>query len=642
MIVAVHFLHWVDMKHKWCEYGSFGGNTKGAWLGAPGLWAIFFAASLLGGCTTTLETDSNESLETYLAANCGNGKCQKKESCSLCPEDCGSCSTDDAGPSPSFCGDDTCDADEDCSSCEADCGACQTPSSCGDGTCDADESCSSCSADCGSCSSSDVCGTLADACHSVPLGDSDYCSDACPCGYGEGDCDGDSDCQDGLECEHNIGADFGRDSGEDLCVLPGYPSNQDQCSSPEPEPSCGDGTCDAGEDCVSCESDCGACQTPSSCGDGTCDSDESCSSCSADCGACPEPSTGDIEGFGAQTLGADGCSNPQTYRVTTLSDSGSGSFRDAISAGCRHIVFDVGGTITLSDSLSIEDSFITIDGSTAPAPGITFDHGADHKLNIKAGSEDVHDIIARYLRHVGPGGHPDSSQDFWGFDAGSSGDIYNVALEHLTLTGATDGIFDFNANEERNAYYNITLAYNFIHTQYRAASIRGPKNITVHHNVWARVDDRGPKYSDQAEAHHINNVHYQWGYICHRNDPHGLSLDSDGIVDPKVLAEYNYLQPADTPSCGTNADDAVYYRTGVGGSQLFLRGNHLPPEEDDTSSVSSSPISVPSWAAVTVTPVNQLGDALVPCAGTHYPTQAERDLLDEVSRAVGGQGGTCQ
>lgn len=45
-------------------------------------------------------------------------------------------------------------------------------------------------------------------------------------------------------------------------------------------PVCGDGTCDAGEDCSSCPGDCGSCTI---CGDGTCDAGEDCNSCAADC-----------------------------------------------------------------------------------------------------------------------------------------------------------------------------------------------------------------------------------------------------------------------------------------------------------------------------------------------------------------------
>jgi len=50
-------------------------------------------------------------------------------------------------------------------------------------------------------------------------------------------------------------------------------------------PFCGDGECDASEDCAKCAADCGDC--PAFCGDGTCDANEDCTLCSADCGDCP-------------------------------------------------------------------------------------------------------------------------------------------------------------------------------------------------------------------------------------------------------------------------------------------------------------------------------------------------------------------
>ena len=47
---------------------------------------------------------------------CGNGTCDKGESCSNCPGDCGAC--------PPVCGNGSCEAGETCSNCASDCGAC--------------------------------------------------------------------------------------------------------------------------------------------------------------------------------------------------------------------------------------------------------------------------------------------------------------------------------------------------------------------------------------------------------------------------------------------------------------------------------------------------------------------------------------
>ena len=74
------------------------------------------------------------------------------------------------------------------------------------------------------------------------------------------------------------------------------------------------------------------------------------------------------EGFGASTLGGEG---QAVYRVTNLKDSGPGSLRDALARGNRMIVFGVKGEIVLKSEIRVKGAFMTIDGFTAMAPGIT-------------------------------------------------------------------------------------------------------------------------------------------------------------------------------------------------------------------------------------------------------------------------------
>ena len=73
-------------------------------------------------------------------------------------------------------------------------------------------------------------------------------------------------------------------------------------------------------------------------------------------------------GFGATASGGRG---HVVYHVTNLEDSGPGSFRDAVGAPGRIVVFDVAGTISVSSEIAVRGANITIDGFTAPAPGIT-------------------------------------------------------------------------------------------------------------------------------------------------------------------------------------------------------------------------------------------------------------------------------
>src|SRR4029077_10408962 len=75
-------------------------------------------------------------------------------------------------------------------------------------------------------------------------------------------------------------------------------------------------------------------------------------------------------GFGYKTTGGTG---RPVFTVTTLADAGPGSLRDALALAGRDggtIRFRVGGDITLASGLDVPGR-TTIDGSSAPPPGIT-------------------------------------------------------------------------------------------------------------------------------------------------------------------------------------------------------------------------------------------------------------------------------
>src|SRR5882724_1596107 len=101
------------------------------------------------------------------------------------------------------------------------------------------------------------------------------------------------------------------------------------------------------------------------------------------------------EGFGENATG--GAGKPIVH-VTNLMDNDpnqsviAGSMRAAVHGSNRIIVFDVGGTITLKQKLDMRsESNVTIDGTTAPPPGITL---RLDQFEIR----DSHNIIVRNLR----------------------------------------------------------------------------------------------------------------------------------------------------------------------------------------------------------------------------------------------------
>ncbi|RMH23138.1 MAG: hypothetical protein D6696_01535 [Acidobacteria bacterium] len=102
-----------------------------------------------------------------------------------------------------------------------------------------------------------------DACP-LPPGHGRFCSECGPCDAGQGDCDNDDECRDGLTCTSDVGADFGFGPRIDVCTAPGgcpaAPGAGDFCDLCGPCDA-GEGDCDRDSDCrpgLRCVQDVGA------------------------------------------------------------------------------------------------------------------------------------------------------------------------------------------------------------------------------------------------------------------------------------------------------------------------------------------------------------------------------------------------
>ncbi len=210
-----------------------------------------------------------------------------------------------------------------------------------------------------------------------------------------------------------------------------------------------------------------------------------------------------IEGFGAVTEGHASCDqSPTEVHVTTLADSGAGSLREAVSAGCRHILFDVAGTIVLADDLNVAFSYVTIDGASAPSPGITIEQPNTYGTTIEARNSvgPVHDIIIRYLRMDGMAASHENAGDIWGLD-GEAHPVYNIVIDHVTARAATDGIFDVWSD-----VHDVTMSYNLMLDTVTMLHLstsdiaKKRERFSIHHNVFAGNNER------QIRIRHDNNL----------------------------------------------------------------------------------------------------------------------------------------
>ncbi|MBN2164705.1 MAG: T9SS type A sorting domain-containing protein [Marinilabiliaceae bacterium] len=284
------------------------------------------------------------------------------------------------------------------------------------------------------------------------------------------------------------------------------------------------------------------------------------------------------EGFGKYATGGR---TGTVYHVTNLNDSGTGSFRDAVSQSNRIVVFDVGGIIKLN-SVCVVNKNITIAGQTAPGDGITIT-GERLAFNGSSGNNIVRYIRVRLPRAAGT------------TDAMSISDnADNLIFDHISVTWGADGTFDINTGEAEN----ITIQDCIIgqgadwHGHSTGGLIQcGP--ISIIRTLWIDNNTRNPKIRFQHEF--INCVLYNWGtngFIMGDTDNADSYCNMMGnyfIAGPSGSAT-NYFTRSTTRYHVYEKDNWL-----DGDKNGILNGNQLIAANGDylTATVVSSPYAYP-------------------------------------------------
>ncbi len=212
------------------------------------------------------------------------------------------------------------------------------------------------------------------------------------------------------------------------------------------------------------------------------------------------------QGFGAY---ASGGRAGTVYHVTTLADSGTGSFRDAVSVANRIVVFDVGGYISLSTAVSVKSN-ITIAGQTAPGGGIGFEGG-------EIGFSSQQNIICRYIR-IRPGSDTASTSD----DALSFYQAQNIIVDHSSIEFAPWNNID-GVGDSTHLVTAITVLNSIIADptgqQFGCHSESVGGQWSWFNNVFANSHNRNPLA--KVNTVFINNVEYNnaAGYTTHTSTP---------------------------------------------------------------------------------------------------------------------------
>jgi pectate lyase len=223
------------------------------------------------------------------------------------------------------------------------------------------------------------------------------------------------------------------------------------------------------------------------------------------------------EGFGKYTTGGRG---GKVMVVTTLDDSGPGSFRQAAEAKePRIIVFAVSGTIHLQSKLEIKGD-VTIAGQSAPGDGICL---ADYSVGLSGDN-----MIVRYMRfRMGDKNQKGGMVDGNGGDDAFGGTRHrNIVVDHCSVSWSTDEVLSVYNGDSTTLQWNLiaeplNYSYHFEtgdkdYEHHGYGGIWGGKHFTAHHNLFADCNSRNPRWNGNRQGimenvDFVNNVIYNWG-----------------------------------------------------------------------------------------------------------------------------------
>lgn len=325
---------------------------------------------------------------------------------------------------------------------------------------------------------------------------------------------------------------------------------------------------------------------------------------------------------GAQGYGANATGGTSIVHVRNLNDSGAGSLRDALSASGRRVVFDVAGTIRITSALVIPSN-TTLDGTTAPSPGITV-------TGYNTSVSGRHDIVIRNLRFREDTTGPSGKCSLQGADA-----CYNIILDHCSIEWGRWDCLEFT-----NGSHDITVQYciigEAIDPQHFGFLVDAIDRVSIHHNLFIDNHSRNPKL--KCNGQYISNVVYNWGTS-------GLvGGHSAAVWKSDVINNYFIAGPSSTTGNWINDCTATdtWYQSG-NYRDLDKNGGRngvLAPASDYTAksvTLASSPQHNPSPAVTVHAATYTVDQALAGAIGCQ-PNDAVDTRLVGYLRSYGRQG----
>jgi hypothetical protein len=253
-------------------------------------------------------------------------------------------------------------------------------------------------------------------------------------------------------------------------------------------------------------------------------------------------------GFGKKATGGRGSA---VYHVTNLSDTGAGSFRDAVSTGNRIVVFDVGGYVILQSPVSVKSN-LTIAGQTAPGDGIGF-------MGREVSFDASVNVIVRYVRF---------RQGLLDSDAKKSGinllDATNLIFDHISIEFAQynniDAVGATNITVQNSINADPTGQQFGAHTEMTGGL------FTWYGDLFANAHGRCPLAKSNTQ--YVNNVVYNYQYAY-------AAGDTSGVFWHDLVHNYFIAGPS------TSSPGDYFYQLNTG-QTFYVNGNLADTNKDGT------------------------------------------------------------
>jgi hypothetical protein len=293
-------------------------------------------------------------------------------------------------------------------------------------------------------------------------------------------------------------------------------------------------------------------------------------------------------GYGTDTVAGRGGT---VYKVTNLNADGAGSLKACIDGTTARVcVFEVSGTIRLTQDLIVRNSKMTIAGQTAPSPGIMIRGGA---LRIQAS-----DLLIQHIRVrvgddvVGPA--PDN-RDSLKLEGSDTKWVKNVVIDHCSFSWAIDEVASIWGPHDNITFSNDIFSEGLNDSFHPAKDGSGGTEphgygvllgsspsggrVTMERNILAHNVERNP-LARARQLVFVNNLVYDRAH-----------MDYDGQTDHdrttmSSVAGNVFLRG---PSFDRNTKP-IYLRTNprdidvmAAGSKVYVKDNYAPESGSTTA-----------------------------------------------------------